>query len=211
MSAPGLCYLICVSPVGDSFSPRMNTIIEGASYFIWPLGICSFLAVFIVIERLLALRLRRVLPAELLAVIAKGDLKSVTTEMEESAAGRIVRFFQKNSPDSETLKAYAQLELTRMERGLFILDTIVGIAPLIGLLGTVWGLFILFPDKGMPDTATLTRGVGLALTTTMLGLLIAIPALVFSNLLSRRVEIISAKINMVAERLCSLGEPQIKN
>ncbi len=183
----------------------MNTIIEGAKGFVWPLGLCSILAAFIVIERLLALRVNRVLPPALLDAVYRGDLKSAPGKSEHSAGGRIVCFFEKNLPDAETLKAYAQLELTRMERGLFLLDTVVGVAPLLGLLGTVYGLFILFPESGLPDTATLTRGVGLALTTTMLGLFIAIPSLVCSNLIARRIEIISAKINMLAERLVSLG------
>ncbi|MDR2981298.1 MAG: MotA/TolQ/ExbB proton channel family protein [Puniceicoccales bacterium] len=183
----------------------MRTLIEGAGPFIWPLGICSFVAAFIVIERLIVLRIEKVLPDGLLAILSRGNLDAIEPEMENTVGGRIVRFFQKNNPDAETLKAYAQLELTRMERGLFILDTIVGIAPLLGLLGTVYGLFILFPEKGLPDTALLTRGVGLALTTTMIGLFIAIPSLICSNYLARRVEIISAKINMAVERLCSLS------
>jgi biopolymer transport protein ExbB len=183
----------------------METIIVGAGHFIWPLGLCSFVAVFIVIERLLALRAGRVLPDVLVDALVRGDLQVAANGTDASTGGRIVRFFQRNNPDPETLKAFAQVELTRLERGLFLLDTIVGVAPLLGLLGTVYGLFILFPEEGMPSTAALTRGVGLALTTTMIGLFIAIPALVCSSYIGRRLEVISARVNMLVERLCALG------
>ncbi|MDR2863936.1 MAG: MotA/TolQ/ExbB proton channel family protein [Puniceicoccales bacterium] len=184
----------------------MRTLVDGAGFFIWPLGICSFLAVFIVIERLLALRPGKVLPEALLTLLVSGALQDAPRrQWETSPGGRILNFFRKNNPDPDTLKAFAQVELTRLERGLFLLDTIVGVAPLIGLLGTVYGLFILFPDEGMPNSATLTRGVGMALTTTILGLLIAIPSLVSSNYIARRLEVISARMNMAVERLCSLG------
>ena len=63
------------------------------------------------------------------------------------------------------------------------------------------GLATLFPEQGLPDSQTLTRGVGLALSTTMIGLCIAIPALVGSNWLSRRVEILSSQVDVLVESL----------
>jgi biopolymer transport protein ExbB len=188
----------------------MKTLIDGAGWFIWPLGVCSFLAVFIALERLFALQSRYVLPARLLTLLAQPNPPPLPAGLEKSAGGRIVRFFQRNNPDPETLKAYAQMELTRLERGVFLLDTTVGVAPLIGLLGTVYGLFALFPEEGMPTAANLTRGVGLALTTTIIGLLIAIPALVVSNYIYRRLEVFSARVNMLVERLCALGSTGVR-
>ena len=180
----------------------MKTLIEGAGHFIWPLGFCSFLAAFIVVERLLALRPTRVLPQAASDALQLGVLRTLPRKLERSTAGRILLFFQKNNADAETLKAFAQIELSRLERGLFLLDTIVSVTPLLGLLGTVYGLFIL-----MPQRASLTHGVGIALTTTVIGLGIAIPALFCSNLIARRLELLSAQINMFVERLCSLGVP----
>ena len=183
----------------------MDKLLQGAGPFIWPLGFCSFLAVFILVERLLALRGPRVMPESLMAAIVDGKPESSPQADRHTAGGRIVRFWADHSPDAEALKAFARLELTRLERGLFILDTIVGIAPLLGLLGTVYGLFILFPDDGSkPDTATMMRGVGLGLTSTMIGLFIAIPALAGSNYLGRRLELLSARLNLAVERLVAL-------
>jgi len=59
----------------------------------------------------------------------------------------------------------------------------------------------LFPEHGLPDSQTLTRGVGLALSTTMIGLCIAIPALMGVNWLGRRVELLSAQVDLLVETL----------
>ncbi|MDR2430124.1 MAG: MotA/TolQ/ExbB proton channel family protein [Puniceicoccales bacterium] len=186
----------------------MNTLVEGAGHFIWPLGFCSFLAAFIAIERLIALRPGNIMPEAVTALLARGDLSSPLPRRDgDTLGGRLVHFCKKNNPDTETFKAYAQMELSQLERGLFLLDTIVSVAPLIGLLGTVYGLFMLFPEKGLPNTATLTHGIGLALTTTILGLLVAIPALICSNYIARRLEVISARVNLAVERLLALLPP----
>jgi biopolymer transport protein ExbB len=99
------------------------------------------------------------------------------------------------------LKAHARAELVRLQRGFFLIDSIVAGAPLLGLLGTVTGLATLFPDHGLPDSQTLTRGVGLALSTTMIGLCIAIPALIGANWLGRRVEVMSSQLDVLVEGL----------
>lgn len=185
----------------------MNKIVEGAGPLLWPLLFCSFVAVFIIVERLLALRGPRVMPEALMEAIVDGRPSGAAETHRDSVGGRIVHFAVTQNPDPEALKAYAGMELTRLQRGMYLLDTVVGVAPLLGLLGTVYGLFILFPDDGTkPDTATLLRGVGLGLTSTMLGLTIAIPALVGSNYLGRRIELLSARVNLAVERLIALRD-----
>jgi biopolymer transport protein ExbB len=180
--------------------------VEAAGGFIYPLGICSFIAVFLVVERFLALRPGRTLPAALAAHLADPDKNPRPRALAASTGGRILAYHLRTQPEPEQLKAYAQFELSRLERGLFLLDTVVGAAPLIGLLGTVFGLFMLFPEAGLPKAEDLTHGVGLALTTTIIGLFIAIPSLLFSNALARRVESISARINLLVERILALRD-----
>ena len=88
------------------------------------------------------------------------------------------------------MKAFVQLELGRLERGLFILEVITGIAPLIGLLGTVFGrpMFLaLCPTKmQFSDPAVFVTGIALLLNTTILGLLIAIPCLAMHSFFKGR-------------------------
>ena len=88
--------------------------------------------------------------------IDDGDPAAQAGRHRDTPGGRMVRDWLGEAADAEALKADAGLEITRMQRGLYLLDTIVGVAPLLGLLGTVYGLFILFPDNGAkPETATL--------------------------------------------------------
>ncbi len=181
-------------------------IIEGAGIFIWPLGLSSVLAVFIIVERLIALRTSRVLPSHLENAFVEGKLPERVSN--DSVAGRLLNFYNLRHPDPEQLKAFARLQITRMERGMFILDTIVSAAPLLGLLGTVVGLVKVFggisPETGLPDPKNFVAGVALALTTTVIGLCIAIPALVFSNYLNRRIDTLAAKLNVGVQRLLAL-------
>ena len=183
----------------------MINLVEGAGVFIWPLGICSFLAVFIIVERLIALRPSRVIPRELLESFIEGEIPE---PVNESVGGRILEFYSRHDRDPEQLKAFARLEVSRMERGMFILEIVISAAPLIGLLGTVTGLIKVFanisPETGIPDPASFIEGIALALTTTMIGLSIAIPALVGNSFLIRRVDTLAARLDVGVERLIDL-------
>ena len=177
--------------------------------FLIPLGLCSILAVFIIVERLVALRSSRILPKELVDSFVTGDVLEQEGD-PHSIGGRILFFYKLNAPDPEALKAFASLEMARMERGMFILDIVVGAAPLLGLLGTVTGLIDVFsgidPASGIPDPTLFVQGIALALGTTMLGLSIAIPALVGNSYLTRRVDMLSAQINVGVERMIDLAK-----
>ncbi len=175
-----------------------------AGIFIYPLALCSFVAVFISIERLIALRPSRIVPGSMVEAFVSGHLESVQANAG-SVAGRIVGFHQSRQADADSLKAYARLEVSRMERGIFLLEVVIGAAPLLGLLGTVTGLTQVFSgfsaETGLPDPATFITGIALALNTTILGLAIAIPALAAHGYLMRRVESLAARIGLGVQAL----------
>lgn len=174
-------------------------------FFVWPLGLFSVVAVFIIAERLIALRPSRVIPQKLVDDLVRGETAQDKTG---SVGGRIVDFTLENKPDAEGVKAFAQLEVTRMERGLFLLDIVVAGAPLLGLLGTVWGLVEVFggvsPETGIPEPGLFVQGIARALSTTMLGLIIAIVALIGNSYLNRRVDLLASRLNLCVERLIDL-------
>lgn len=178
----------------------MQTLIQGAGVFLWPLAFCSLLAVFLIVERALALRTSQVAPDALLTRVLGGEADVIEAGVAGSAAGRLVLRWQEGAR-GEVLKAWARHELIRLQRGLHVLDSIVVGAPLLGLLGTVTGLATLFPAQGLPDSQTLTRGVGLALSTTMIGLCVAIPSLIAANWLGRRLEVLSSRLDVLVEAL----------
>ncbi|MEM9226346.1 MAG: MotA/TolQ/ExbB proton channel family protein [Verrucomicrobiota bacterium] len=181
--------------------------------FLIPLGLCSILAVFTIVERLIALRSARILPKELVDSFVTGDVLDQEGD-PNSVGGRILFFYKLNAPDPDALKAFASLEIARLERGMFVLDIVVGAAPLLGLLGTVAGLIDVFrgidPTSGIPDPTLFVQGIALALGTTMLGLSIAIPALVGNSYLTRRVDMLSAQINVGVERMIDLAKAKLK-
>jgi len=183
----------------------MNFILEGIGLFIYPMGLCSLVAVYVIIERCISLRKKNIIPKEIITALLSGETLAENYE-SKSSLGRILNFNKKNNPDAESLKAFALLEISRLERGMFLLDFVVSAAPLLGLLGTVSGLVAVFSTDGIPQPDNISRGMGLALSTTIIGLSIAIPALAAASYLRRRIETYAVKINICVERLVDLGK-----
>ncbi|NGX61052.1 MAG: Biopolymer transport protein ExbB [Chlamydiae bacterium] len=97
-----------------------------------------------------------------------------------------------SSSDVEQLDTYLQstlsTEIQSMEKNLFVLSTIVSLAPFLGLLGTVWGILLTFQELqagtgAIQSNTAMLGGLAMALGTTVFGLLVAIPALVGYNYL----------------------------
>lgn len=177
-------------------------LLKGADILVYPLALCSLVLVFILCERVAALRRSAVIPDDLAdAIVAGGPVIGD----EHSVLGRIVRFAKAHPGDAEGVRAFARLEVSRMERGLPYLDVIYAGAPLIGLTGTVWSLIRVFSSisgqTGLPDPAKFTSGVSLALSATVLGLCIAIPALIGGGVLQRRVDKFAAQLDVLLARL----------
>ncbi len=174
--------------------------------FIYPLTVCSVLAVYFSLERFLALRECVTLSDAFVSNVLANTIDKNTVR-KESLMYRLIRFFDNNpSQDDERLvQAFVQLELNRLQKGLFILDIIAGIAPFIGLLGTVIGLTDVFgaflSDSGFSDQETFVRGIALALNTTILGLMIAIPSSAMYSFLSRRIDVIESMLELCIEGL----------
>ena len=176
--------------------------------FFYPLGLCSFVAVFITIERMIALHTSKVIPKDLMTAIGQGTLDQVRPD-RHSVIGRILEFYLDQRPDSRALNAFIRLELSRLERGFFVLEIVISAAPLLGLLGTVTGLTAVFgnffAESGLTDPSAFTSGIAMALNTTILGLAIAIPALAAHAYLLRRVDLLTAQISMSVECLVQLN------
>jgi biopolymer transport protein ExbB len=177
-------------------------LIRGADILIYPLALCSLVLVFILCERGWALRRSAILPDDLEDSLVAGR---PALGDEHSVLGRIVRFARAHPGDSEGVRAFARLEVSHMERGLPYLEVIYAGAPLIGLTGTVWSLVRVFSSisgaTGLPDPVQFTSGVSLALSATIIGLSIAIPALIGGGVLQRRVDTYAAQLDVLLARL----------
>ena len=183
--------------------------IYDAGLFIYPLGLCLGLSIFIFFERFFSLRRSLTFPRKVEKALRDGEFPNKKWK-QYSAAERIVWVAVNEKPSSESLKSYSNLEITALERGIFILEVIVAGAPLIGLLGTVTGLVQVF--SVMPSIAeskeVLSEGIGLALFTTILGLAIAIPTLIGHAYLLRLVEKRKVSLNWVTSRINDAIHPK---
>lgn len=174
----------------------MLSIIKAAGWPIWPLIICSFVGLALVIERFMSLRRAQIAPPKLVdevLSVTRQDLPApdvVNKLANNSLLGDVlasgIRAAQLNPAlDYESLKAVfqssGQAAVHKMERFLNTLGTIATAAPLLGLLGTVIGMIEIFgsqaPGSGNPEM--LAHGVSVALYNTAFGLIVAIPALMF--------------------------------
>jgi biopolymer transport protein ExbB len=97
--------------------------------------------------------------------------------------------------------------MLRLERGLVILEIIVGIAPLIGLIGTVSGLIQVFSSLGLSagaaDAKRIALGISEALSCTLFGLGIAVPSLIGFVYFSKKVEVMSVEMESLVTDLLS--------
>jgi biopolymer transport protein ExbB len=172
--------------------------------FMAVLLVCSFVAFTVILLRMFALRRRAVIPALIEKEINKirpGEepehLRHLIQD-DTSPLSRIVEVAVRpyNTTKQETLEVVqsrARQEIVRLESGLFILEIVVGISPLLGLLGAVTGLVRVFANIGSGAMSTadlkgIASGIGEALSTTIVGLAIAIAALIAFSYFSRRVE-----------------------
>lgn len=180
--------------------------------FILLLVFTSIIAVAFLIERGLALRWEKVIPRPVSAAVQNYSSPTDLTRMQSicdhnpSPISRLLLFSIEHLdwPKHETadlLETRAKHEITRLERGLVVLEIIVGIAPLMGLVGTIYGLILLFGKMDLAmvtDGSGFAQGISLALRATLLGLLIAIPALIGWSYYSKKVENLSVEM----ESLC---------
>jgi biopolymer transport protein ExbB len=184
--------------------------------FMWPLLACSIVSVTTMILRGLALRRKNVMPQlieqeiERLAPGESPELLSRIVHHDPSSLARITRVALQylRAPRSENIEAVqtrARHEMVRLEKGLIVLEVIVGIAPLLGLIGAVSGLVHVFSHLGLSggasDTRQIALGIAEALNATVFGLSIAVPTLIGFTYFSRKVEVMSVEIETLVVEL----------
>lgn len=123
-----------------------------------------------------------------------------------------------STPDIDCIASHLvsniDLQTKDLEKNLFILSTIVGLAPLLGLLGTVWGILTTFSELQSHAVASTNQmmlgGISLALTTTVLGLLNAMPALIAYNYLKNSIRNFETEMERFSNEMLSSVEMQYR-
>ena len=170
----------------------MIDLIEKGGIVMYPIFLCSIVALAVFIERLLILRRKRIIPGEFIqaieAQITAQDIKGAMAlcEKDHSSISNIFLSGLKNAGKGmwlvkEAIEERGGRESIILEKRVGILSTIAQLSPLLGLLGTVSGMiktFNVISLQGVGNPTMLAGGISEALITTATGLCVAIPTLV---------------------------------
>jgi biopolymer transport protein ExbB len=190
------------------------SIIQAAGWPIWPLIIASIVALALIFERLWSLRQSVVAPANMVdQVLAEFRQAGTSPELLQKTAargplGRILAAGLANVKAPRPVMKEAIEEVGRvvshdLERFLTTLGTIATAAPLLGLLGTVIGMIEIFGSQSSAGSnpIQLAHGISVALYNTAMGIIVAIPALMFHRHFRAKIDALVVEMEQQAIKL----------
>ncbi len=205
---------------GSATSPELVVanlwdFVEKGGVMMIPIGVCSFIAMAVLIERLVSLRRENIIPKSFLVGLKKILKKNPT---DKAAA---IKYCKKNkSPVANVFAAGIKRmdssiesmqqhiddagarEVVRLRRFVRVLSVIASITPLMGLLGTIFGMIRAFQTvavmgEALGKTELLAEGIYEAMITTAAGLCVAIPVLIAYHIISSRIDGLVADIDQM--------------
>lgn len=182
----------------------MFDILQAGGSLMLPILLCSVISMAIIIERYYTLRVAKIAPRQLLPKVwdwiqkKQLDANRIKEIKNDSPLGEILAAGLANSKQGrevmkDSIEQAASHAAHNLERYLSTLGTIAAVAPLIGLLGTVFGMIDVFAaivSEGTGNASVLAGGISKALITTASGLSVAIPAMIFHRALTRKIDAI---------------------
>ena len=201
----------------------MWSIIQAAGWPIWPLIIASVTALALILERLWSLRQSVVAPRGMVEHVlvefkhtgATQDLLARTAE--QGPLGRILAAGLANvrSPRpvmKEAIEEVGRLVTHELERFLTTLGTIAAMAPLLGLFGTVIGMIEIFGSQSASGSnpIELAHGISIALYNTAMGLIVAIPSMIFYRHFRAKVDALVIEMEQQAIKLVDFAHGERK-
>ncbi len=201
----------------------MFALIEAAGWPIWPLLLASVIALAIIGERAWTLRSSIVTPKDLLnQTVQELKQQGITPQLiarlsAGSPLGQVLAAGVKNAKNTpqvmkEALDDAGRAVAHELERFLTTLGTIASISPLLGLLGTVIGMIEIFGSQAPSGSnpIVLAHGISVALYNTAMGLVVAIPSMIFYRHFRSRVDSLIVEMESQAVRLVEIlhGERQ---
>jgi len=180
------------------------------------LVLCSIAAVTVIILKSMTLRRRRVVPRALEEELGHfeqrlndGSVDQLEKEIskKQSSLARLCAVALKNAGRTqgevqEAVQSSAREEIVRMNSGLPVLEVVIIIAPLLGLLGTASGLVTVFADLGGSNLA-IGKGIAMALSTTIVGLAVAVPSVIAHSFFSSQIERMAARLEVLMGNVVS--------
>ncbi|MEM9586602.1 MAG: MotA/TolQ/ExbB proton channel family protein [Planctomycetota bacterium] len=208
---------VAANPSDQPSGIDLLTLIARGGSFMIPIGLMSMLVVTLAVERALSMRTGKVIPRRLLAhiegftrygeTVRPSDAIQVCRKLD-SPAGRVIAsmLMRTGQPLGEIERAAtetAQREADRCAAPIRWLNLAAAATPLMGLLGTVWGMIVAFHESttlsaDQSRSEQLSEGIYTALVTTLAGLAVAIPAAILAQYLENRVTKLFHRIEQVA-------------
>jgi len=197
---------------------------QKGGFFMIPLVITSIVGLMAVVFKFLSLGAERVVPAKLSRDVlnfnvhaANGTTQSVIHEFREgkSSLARLGSVAVKHAGKpreqvTAAVEAAAREESVHLHSGIGVLDVVITIAPLLGLVGTASGLVVIFEGLGdSSDHQMITRGIAEALSTTIFGIAIAVPAVIAHSYFFRRIEKLTARLEgLLSDLAHTVAKPE---
>ncbi len=168
----------------------------------WPILGCSLIGVYIIVRQFISLSRAKVNGSKFIlqirSILNKGDVSAAltlcsqsTTPLSNILRAGLLKMQNSHQDLKDAIEATAKQEVFKLERGLGVLGSIAGIAPLLGFLGTVTGMIAAFRvievNEGVVNPQLLAGGIWEALLTTAFGLIVGIPAYFMYNYFVNRV------------------------
>ncbi len=183
-----------------------------------PIALCSIIALAIFLERLWSLRRSKVIPRDFLIeiedLIRREKIPEAITRCRKdnsSMANIIVagirNFGKRREIVKESIEEIGRREAATLERYINVVGTIAAIAPLLGLLGTVFGMikaFNVISIQGVGNPSSLAGGISEALITTAAGLVVAIPTFVLYRYLANKADALIVEMEENSIRMVDL-------
>ena len=200
----------------------MFEIVKAGGIMMGPIILASIVAAAIFLERLWTLQSKRVMPAELTQKVWRWveqrqiQDKHIVALQQNSPLGKILAAgllnrYRDRTVIRESVEDTGRHVVHELERFIGTLGTIASLSPLMGLLGTVFGMIRTFnaiTTSGIGNPASLAGGIAEALITTAAGLTVAIPALLAYKFLRGRVQALVVQMEKEAMKLVEALELQ---
>jgi biopolymer transport protein ExbB len=212
-----------ISPVTCQESFAVWSIIQAAGWPIWPLIIASIVALALIFERLWSLRQSVVAPAGMVDhVLVEYRHTGPTQDLlartaEQGPLGRILAAGLANVKSPRPVMKEAIEEVGRvvthdLERFLTTLGTIAAMSPLLGLFGTVIGMIEIFGSQTTAGSnpIQLANGISIALYNTAMGLIVAIPSMIFYRHFRAKVDALVVEMEQQAIKLVDFAHNERK-
>jgi len=190
---------------------NMLELLKKGGYFMFPIAACSILGLAVIIERFISLRTGKIIPSKFMTGL-KDVFKHTVDDRQlgldychaqncpigRVAAAGIRKLHKEEESVEQAIEDAGANEVARLRRNLRMLFGVAAVAPMLGLLGTVWGMIEAFQVAsvvGLGQAQAMAKGIYEALVTTFGGLCVAIPILIFYYYFQGKIERLVANMN----------------